>query len=142
MRKLLIFATAVASASVLDTAHAKSSVTLYGVIDNGIEYQNDGAGSVVRASPGGLSATVYGLKGQEDIGGGLYVNFQLEQGFSAVNGQASNPAAFNRLAWVGVSGGFGEVRVRRLHPEPQSRAVHAQRHRVFGYRGGAGLQRF
>ncbi|CAG9191347.1 Outer membrane protein (Porin) [Paraburkholderia sabiae] len=119
MKKLAIFASAVASACALGTAHAQSSVTLYGVIDNGIEYQDGGAGSVVRASSGGLAATVYGMKGEEDIGGGLHVNFQLEQGFSAVNGQASNPAdAFNRLAWIGLSGDFGELRFgRQKKPE-------------------------
>ena len=102
------------SACAYQAAHAQSSVTLYGVVDNGIEYQSGGAGHVVRASSGGLFATVYGFVGHEDLGGGLRVNFQLEQGFSAVNGAPQNSAdAFNRLAWVGMSGRFGELRVGR-----------------------------
>ncbi|NIE62598.1 porin [Burkholderia sp. Ax-1719] len=91
---------------------AQSSVTLYGVIDNGIVYQSSsGSNSAVRAVPGGLFATRFGFKGSEDIGGGIHVNFQLEQAFSGQSGAATNPAdAFNRLAYVGLSGGFGEVR--------------------------------
>ncbi|QGZ65210.1 porin [Paraburkholderia acidisoli] len=111
MKKLLVMATGVASACLFNTAYAQSSVTLYGVIDNAMEFQNGGAGKVVRATSGGLYASRYGFKGSEDIGGGLKVNFQLEQGFSAMTGAAANSAeAFNRQAWVGLSGDFGEVR--------------------------------
>ncbi|SDI26765.1 Outer membrane protein (porin) [Paraburkholderia steynii] len=111
MKKLMVIASGVASVCAVNIAHAQSSVTLYGVIDNGIEYQNPGTGSVTRAESGGLFASRYGLKGSEDIGGGLHVNFQLEQGFSGVTGAASNSAAaFNRQAWVGMSGSFGEMR--------------------------------
>ncbi|WP_144139627.1 porin [Paraburkholderia sp. BCC1884] len=111
MKKLLALAAGVASSCVFNAAYAQSSVTLYGIIDNGLEYQNAGAGAVVRAVSGGLFASRYGLKGSEDIGGGLRINFQLEQGFSGVTGAASNSAAaFNRQAWVGVSGNFGEAR--------------------------------
>ncbi|WP_246792406.1 porin [Burkholderia perseverans] len=111
MKSMLVVAAGLASACIFPWAHAQSSVTLYGVVDNGIEFQNGGAGKVVRATSGGLFASRYGLKGSEDIGGGLHVNFQLEQGFSGATGAASNAAAaFNRQAWVGLSGGFGEVR--------------------------------
>lgn len=119
MLKGLTLAALTVSAATVGAAHAQSAVTLYGVLDNGIEYQNGGAGSVVRAESSGLFATVYGMKGREDIGGGYYVNFQLEQGFSAVTGSATvATAAFNRLAWIGVSGGFGELRFgRQKKPE-------------------------
>ncbi|MBF5010578.1 porin [Burkholderia pseudomultivorans] len=114
MNKTLIAASALIASTAFQGARAQSSVTLYGVVDNGIEYQNGGQKGVVRASSGGLFATVYGLIGHEDIGGGMRVNFQLEQGFSAVNGTAQNAAdAFNRLAWVGMSGRFGEFRFGR-----------------------------
>ncbi|WP_027212637.1 porin [Burkholderia sp. WSM2232] len=114
MKKTLLAATAVVSLSALQGAWAQSSVTLYGVVDNGIEYQDGGENKVVRASSGGLFATVYGMIGHEDIGGGVHVNFQLEQGFSSFTGVAQVAGdAFNRLAWVGMSGGFGEFRVGR-----------------------------
>ncbi|MDN7179481.1 porin [Caballeronia sp. SEWSISQ10-4 2] len=111
MKKLAIFLSCAASACVFNTASAQSSVTLYGVIDNGLAYQSTNAGAAYRAVPGGLYSTRYGFKGSEDIGGGLKINFQLEQAFSGMTGAATNPAeAFNRQAWVGMSGGFGEVR--------------------------------
>ncbi|AXF11151.1 porin [Paraburkholderia sp. SIMBA_055] len=119
MKKLAYSLLAVASACAFNGAYAQSSVTLYGVVDNGIEYQNGGAGGAVRAVSSGLFATVYGLMGHEDIGGGVHVNFQLEQGFSGVTGAATDPtASFNRLAWIGVSGRFGELRFgRQKKPE-------------------------
>lgn len=111
MRKPLLFSVGAISAGLLQPVHAQSSVSLYGVIDNAIEYQNGGAGAVTRMTSGGLFASRYGLKGSEDIGGGLQVNFQLEQGLSGASGAAANPAdAFNRQAWIGLSGAFGEVR--------------------------------
>src|SRR6266702_2431283 len=111
MKKLVIFLSGTAAACVFNTASAQSSVTLYGVIDNGLAYQSTGAGAAYRAVPGGLYSTRYGFKGSEDIGGGLKINFQLEQAFSGMTGAATNPAeAFNRQAWVGMSGSFGEVR--------------------------------
>lgn len=96
------------------TACAQVSVTPYGVVDTAMEYQNGGAGSQVRQVSSGLYATVYGFKGSEDLRNGLHVNFQLEQGFDNSTGQASAAGtAFNRLAWVGVSGAFGELRIGR-----------------------------
>ncbi|CAG4926292.1 porin [Paraburkholderia gardini] len=113
MKKLVPFVFGVASACVLNSAYAQSSVTLYGVVDNGVEYRDSGAaGALTRAVSGGLFASRYGLKGSEDIGGGLHINFGLEQGFNSVTGAASNAAdAFSRQAWVGMSGAFGETRI-------------------------------
>lgn len=111
MNKRFLLMSGAVSACLSATAYAQSSVTLYGVIDNGIEYQNPGTKATTRATSGGLFASRYGLKGSEDIGGGIHVNFQLEQGFSGVTGAAANSAeAFNRQAWVGLSGQFGEMR--------------------------------
>jgi predicted porin len=112
MKRLTTLAIGSALSCAFTPVFAQSSVTLYGVLDNGLVYQDAGRGNdAVRAVPGGLFSTRYGFKGSEDIGGGLHVNFQLEQAFSGQTGAATNPAdAFNRLAYVGLSGGFGEVR--------------------------------
>ncbi|WP_233856035.1 porin [Paraburkholderia sp. HD33-4] len=113
MKRFITLASgAVLSCASVSPAFAQSSVTLYGVLDNGLAYQSSsGKNSATRAVPGGLYATRYGFKGSEDIGGGLHVNFQLEQAFSGQTGAATDPTkAFNRLAFVGLSGGFGEVR--------------------------------
>lgn len=113
MKRFIALASgAVVSCASSSAVFAQSSVTLYGVLDNGFVYQNAGGNnSAVKAVPGGLFATRYGFKGSEDIGGGLHVNFQLEQAFSGQTGAATDATkAFNRLAYVGMSGGFGEVR--------------------------------
>jgi predicted porin len=123
MKKRFIFLAAAASACTCSTALAQvsvtPSVTPYGTIDNAMEYQNGGAGALTRAVSSGLFATVYGFRGSENLGRGLRVNFQLEQGFDATTGTAADTsAAFNRLAWVGLSGPYGELRLgRQKKPE-------------------------
>ena len=71
------------------SAHAQNSVTLYGLIDTGLVYTNDQRGhnnwQVVSSS---TQNTVFGLKGSEDLGGGLHAVFKLEQGFLLNNGPA------------------------------------------------------
>lgn len=94
-------------------AQAQSSVTLYGKIDVSL-MRNKAFGGVsqVTIDSGTVSGSRWGLMGSEDIGGGLKVNFDLEQGFSADTGaQAVAGNAFSRQSWVGLSGDFGEFRV-------------------------------
>lgn len=62
MKRLIALVSGVASVCAVNAAYAQSSVTLYGIIDNGVEYRNAGAGSVVRGVSGGLYASRYGLK--------------------------------------------------------------------------------
>jgi len=69
-------------------AHAQSSVTLFGVIDEGINYTNNvGGHSAWQVAGGLLSTTRWGIKGTEDLGGGLHAVFDLESGFALENGQ-------------------------------------------------------
>jgi predicted porin len=119
MRKQTVRSWIALSACACGTACAQVSVTPYGVIDTAMEYQNGGAGSQVRQVSSGLYATVYGFKGSENLGNGVHVNFQLEEGFDNSTGEASAAGtAFNRLAWVGLSGPFGELRIgRQKKPE-------------------------
>ena len=52
-------------------AQAQSSVTLYGMLDAGIVYTNNQSGkSAWQQGSGLLSNTVFGLSGNEDLGGG------------------------------------------------------------------------
>ena len=67
-----------------------------------------------RIDSAGFNTSRFGLKGSEDLGGGLKANFQLEQGFNMDNGTAPTGTAFSRQAWVGLSGGFGEVQLGRV----------------------------
>jgi predicted porin len=96
------------------SAQAQSSVTLYGVIDTFIESTNAGNGLTTRMGSSGFYASRFGMKGSEDIGGGNRINFTLESGINTNNGTAADPTAiFNRQAWVGLSGNWGEFRMGR-----------------------------
>ena len=115
MKKSLI-ALAVLAAS--GAAMAQSTVTLYGVADAWIGSQKTGLTGVrqTKMGSGGYNGSRWGLKGTEDLGGGLSANFQLEQGFNLDNGEASSAARqFHRQAYVGLSGGFGTTRFGRQY---------------------------
>jgi predicted porin len=119
MKKSLIALAVLAAAG---AAHAQSTVTLYGLADVWLgstksTVTSGGASTSVRSTnvdSGGFNTTRFGLKGSEDLGGGLKANFQLEQGFNIDTGTTAAGTAFNRQAWVGLSGGFGEVQVGRV----------------------------
>lgn len=111
MKKSLI-ALAVLGAMV-GAAQAQSSVTLYGKVDVGLIHTDPFGGvSQLRVDSGNFSGSRWGLMGSEDLGGGLKANFQLEQGFSVDTGaQAAAGQQFSRNSWLGLSGGWGEVRI-------------------------------
>jgi predicted porin len=66
---------------------------------------------------GGAQASRWGLKGTEDLGGGLSTLFDLENGFDSTNGRLTNgEREFGKQAYVGLSGsGWGTVTVGRLY---------------------------
>ena len=105
MKKSLIALAVLAAAG---AASAQSSVQLYGTVD-AILHKDKGASTALTS--GGVGSSNFGLKGSEDLGGGLKANFKLEQGFNVDNGSAAAGQAFSRESWVGVSGGFGEVQI-------------------------------
>ena len=118
MKKSLI-ALAVLAAS--GAAMAQSSVTLYGVADAGVTYLN-GADNWSGVTSGNNLTSRLGFRGTEDLGGGLKANFVLEGGFNLDNGDGASGYAgakagegfqFKRHSTVGLSGGFGEVRLGR-----------------------------
>jgi predicted porin len=86
-------------------------VTLYGIVDTYFGQTSAGLGadnvSNTVINSGGLSTSRWGMKGSEDLGGGLKANFVLEQGFKSDVGTAT--AGFDRKATVGISGAFGAV---------------------------------
>ena len=115
MKKSLI-ALAVLAAS--GAAMAQSSVTVYGIADIWFGSSKAGLNGVRQTvlESGGVSGSRFGFKGTEDLGGGLKANFLLEQGFSLDTGAASaSTKAFNRQAYVGLSGGFGEVKLGNVY---------------------------
>ena len=86
-------------------AQAQSSVTLYGLIDAGITYTNNQQGhSNWQMTSGQVNGSRFGLRGSEDLGGGLKAIFTLENGFSIANGTlGQNGRLFGRQAFVGLS---------------------------------------
>lgn len=101
-------------------AHAQSSITLYGIADTSLLYTSKtidsstggDAGRQFSMSSGGISSSVFGLKGSEDLGGGLRAKFNIESGYDIGTGAVgdSNGNVFGRQAWVGLDGGFGEFK--------------------------------
>jgi predicted porin len=86
------------------TAHAQSSVTLYGLIDDGLVFSSNSAGSKdYMEHAGNLSTSRWGLRGKEDLGGGLSAIFWLENGFNPANGAFQPNDLFGRQAAVGLS---------------------------------------
>ncbi|CAN7793718.1 porin [Caballeronia sp. LjRoot34] len=100
-------------------AQAQSSVTLYGVVDAGLLYTSKSLNPATGGNAGhqfslldsGSSASRFGIRGAEDLGGGVKAIFDLESGISTANGgfNNSNGNFFGRQAWVGVTGDFGTV---------------------------------
>lgn len=134
MKKTLI-AMAVLAAS----GASMAQVTLYGVV--GAQYQDQkttvnaaGVATETRSNGiqnvGAIGGGRFGMRGTEDLGGGLKANFQLEatantaDGTStATSGAVANTSTgaitgatdqlFNRQSWVGLSGGFGSIQLGR-----------------------------
>ena len=122
MKKSLI-ALAVLAAS--GASMAQSSVTLYGILDTYLASAKFETAAVVGTAntsitqtllnSGAVNGSRWGMKGSEDLGGGLKANFDLQAGISIDTGAGTNAVAnaFSRQSWVGFSGGFGAVRLGR-----------------------------
>ncbi len=135
MKKSLIALAALAT--VATAAQAQSSVTIYGVVDAGvasvtgktsgtantttqsnITYVGGAQGQRVTGMVnGGLSTSRLGFRGVEDLGGGLKAGFTLEAEFLADNGSQTSTAEalFARESSLGLSGGFGELKLGRVN---------------------------
>jgi predicted porin len=109
-------------------ALAQSSVTLFGVADAAVSvYRADGGGTKHFLSSGNLASGRLGVRGVEDLGGGLAASFWLEAGVTNDDGRGANTSTnnqpngsagggaltFNRRSTVSLSGPFGELRLGR-----------------------------
>ena len=121
MKKSLVALAALALAGI---ASAQSSVTLFGVLDAGVSYNetksNLANGTSVKRSQwtqstSGYNSSRLGFRGTEDLGGGLAASFWLEAGLGNDTGAAGGGGTqlFNRRSTVSLSGAFGEVRIGR-----------------------------
>ncbi|WEY37434.1 porin [Paraburkholderia sp. SUR17] len=115
MKKTIIGAALAAAAL---PAFAQNTVTLYGLIDEGFDFTNNVNGSkVYELQSGYAQGSRWGLKGTEDLGGGLKAVFQLENGFNVNNGKLGQGGLmFGRQAYVGlVSDQYGSVTFGRQY---------------------------
>jgi predicted porin len=117
--KKTIVATAVLGGFALN-AHAQSSVTLYGLIDAGITYANHGGAGgkdLVEYGDGVSQGSRWGMRGSEDLGGGLKAIFTLENGFNSGTGALGQGGAlFGRQAYVGLTqDGIGSLTLGRQY---------------------------
>ncbi len=133
--KKLVMAAAVLGAFA-GAAQAQTSVTLYGIADGNVRFDHTNIGTLKSVGSGGESGTRWGLRGTEDLGGGLKANFIFEQGFdlgdnsvpqgsigggasggqggsSTQNHSSTGSRIFGRTSTIGLAGGFGEIRFGR-----------------------------
>lgn len=104
--------------TVSGVALAQTNLTIYGVVDAAITYDNNVSAPdgdrTWRLQSGQQSGSRIGFRGREDLGGGLGAIFTLENGFNIDDGTlGQGNRIFGRQAWVGLNGGFGEVRLGR-----------------------------
>ena len=111
MKKIAALALLVGTAA---SVSAQSSVTLFGVVDLGVRHTENGNRSVSSMSTGGLSSSRFGVRGTEDMGGGLVAGFWLESGINADTGsQNDSNRLFSRRSTVSLSSAMGELRLGR-----------------------------
>jgi predicted porin len=151
MKKLVIAAAVLGAFA--GTAQAQSSVTLFGVVDTNVTHINASgseSGSRTFEDNSGINSSRIGVRGTEDLGGGLKAGFWLEAGIntnngsggttSTGNGAASGSAltgggglTFNRRSTVSLIGDkWGEVRVGRDYVPTFWNAANVD---PFGYNG-------
>jgi predicted porin len=112
-----------ALAAAASAAHAQiqlaNGVQLYGLVDTGVEtIDHVGAanGRVTRmpSLSGGQMPSRWGLRGSEDLGGGLRAVFTLEAGFAPNSGAPlQGGRAFGRQSFVGLSVNWGTLTLGR-----------------------------
>ncbi len=99
-------------------AQAQSTVTLYGAFDAGISYVTNTAavasstnttasanstGDQLAYNEGSWTSNAWGMRGSEDMGGGMRANFHLESDIQTNNGQTHSAGLFRRAANVSLA---------------------------------------
>ena len=110
--------TLIALAAVAVTGVASAQVSLYGIMDMGygsVTTETDAGvqtGAATGMTSGVQSGSRWGMKGSEDLGGGLTASFQLE---SSITADTAASTGFTRTSKLALSGGFGTVSFGRQY---------------------------
>ncbi|WP_051244556.1 porin [Azohydromonas australica] len=132
MKKRFTHGVLCAAAFVPALCAAQSNVTVYGIVDATVRHQrnaNAAGDSLTSVGDGAYTGSRWGLKGSEDLGGGMKAVFTLESGFdpssgtlqqasgSASNGSSAAPGGrlFGREASVGLDSPLGLVTLGRQY---------------------------
>lgn len=111
MKKKLIALSALAACSV--AAQAQTSVTLFGLVDTTVRYatnENAAGDNKLQMTDGVLTGSRWGLRGVEDLGGGMKALVTLESGFAPdTANMLQGGRLFGRQGFVGLEGDFGKV---------------------------------
>lgn len=118
MRKIKAMTMALLGACACSTSYAQSSVTVYGVLDTSLAYTNNvnvtGDSQLKIPTLTGSLPSRFGIKGVEDLGGGMQAMFALESGFGVDTGVLGQGGRlFGRQSWVGLKGRYGSVMLGR-----------------------------
>jgi len=117
MKKLPITLALLSAFSAPAMAQQSSAVTVYGIADLGLVYENGGtSGSTTKLQSGVQSGSRLGFRGTEDLGNGLAAKFVLETGIAMdTGGFNQGGTAFARQAYAGLSGNFGSLTLGRQY---------------------------
>ncbi|OWW19539.1 porin [Noviherbaspirillum denitrificans] len=117
MKKKLIALAAFAACSA--AAQAQSNVTLYGLVDTTIRYstnENAAGDNRFQMTDGVLTGSRWGVRGVEDLGGGMKALVTLESGFAPdTGGMLQGGRLFGRQGFVGLESDFGRVLLGRQY---------------------------
>jgi predicted porin len=118
MKKSLLAVAIVAALPAV--AQAQTNVTMFGLLDASLastdrKAPSPGPGSAIQILSGVAATNRWGVRGSEDLGGGLSAQFHLEGGLNVDDGTGKTGGAFDftRRALVGLGGGFGTILIGR-----------------------------
>lgn len=109
--RALTLASALAAAGMVQAQTTDNSVTLYGLLDVGLtSVSNLKAGTVNQIASGVMEGSRWGLRGNEDLGGGYRTIYTLESRFEIDTGSVSNkpisgtqlPDRFSQASLMGL----------------------------------------
>ncbi|MFM0187959.1 porin [Paraburkholderia nemoris] len=100
MKKLILIATL---AMLCVNAHSQSRTVVYGILEDGVDFNSNVQGShLVQLLSGVTAASKWGIRGTEDMGGGLTTIFQIAGTFDLNSGALFGNRIFSSNDFVGL----------------------------------------